>query len=391
MTRVLYLAWRYVAYYRLKTAILVAGLALTMLLPLATHLLIRHFEAALKARALATPLVVGAKGNRFDLVLKALYFSSAAVDPVRWKDYEAVLDSELAQAIPIESRFTARGSPVVGTSIEYFEFRRLHVARGTLFTRIGQCVIGSHVATEFGLGPGDALFSDQTTLYDISRSYPLKMQITGVLAHSGTADDFAVFVDVKTTWIIAGLSHGHGDVTTSEAPGLIAIRDANGVRTTDAIVEYNEVTDENAASFHTHGSPGDLPLTAVIVLPQDRKAETILKARYREPGRTDQMLEPLHVIDELMERVFEVQRVFNLAFGLVAVSILLFMVLVVLLSQRLRAREMETMRKIGCGRAMTFWLQAAELGIVVVISAALAAGLSQAVVLAAPHVVRLTS
>jgi putative ABC transport system permease protein len=391
MSRVFFLAWRYVAYYRLKTAILVAGLTLTILLPLATHLVIRHFDAALKARAIATPLIVGAKGNRFDLALKTLYFSSAAVDAVRWSDYEAVLESGLASAIPIEASYTARGNPIVGTSIEYFDFRKLRASRGTLFTRIGECVIGSHVAAVLRIGPGDALFSDQAALYDISKSYPLKMHVTGVLAHSGTADDFAVFVDVQTAWIIGGISHGHGDVTRIEAPGLIALRDANGVRTTDAIVEYNEVTDDNVASFHMHAAPAERPLTSIIVLPADRKSETILRARYREPERSAQMLEPLHVVDELMERVFEVQRIFNLAFGLVALSTLLFLVLVVLLSQRLRAREMETMRKIGCSRAMTTGLQCAELAIVVGISVVLAAGLSQVVVLAAPHVVRLTS
>ncbi len=391
MTGVFYLAWRYVVYHKLKTAILVACLTLTIVLPLATQLVIRHFDAALKARAVATPLLVGAKGNRFDLALKSLYFSSATVDPVRWKTYEDILESGLARAIPLETSFTARGNPIVGTSIEYFDFRKLRVERGGRFTRLGQCVIGAHVAATLHIAPGDALFSDQTTLYDISKSYPLKMHVTGVLAHSGTPDDMAVFVDVKTAWIIAGISHGHGDVTRSDAPGLIAIRTDDEVRTTDAIVEYNEVTDDNIASFHVHAAADELPLTSVIVLPADRKGETILKARYREPGRMDQMLEPLRVVEELMERVFEVQRIFNLAFGLVALSTLLFIVLVVLLSQRLRSREMETMRKIGCSRTMTFAMQAAELMIVVAISAVLAAALSQAVVLAAPHVVRLTS
>lgn len=391
MTRVLYLAWRYVLYYRLKSAILIACLTLTILMPLATHLVIRQYDVQLRARAAATPLVLGAKGNRFDLALKALYFTSARVDPVHWGEYESLIDSGLALPIPIEASYTARGNPIIGTSLEYFDFRKLRVARGKMFERIGQAVIGSHVARTLHLGPGDTLFSDQTSLYDISKTYPLKLHVTGVLAHSDSPDDLAVFVDVKTAWIIAGIMHGHGDVTATTSPNLVLSRTDTEVRTTDAIVEYNEVTDENIGSFHFHARREELPLSAVIVVPNDRKDETILKARYQEPDRVVQMLEPTAVITELMERVFEVQRIFNIAFGLVAASTLLFLVLVVLLSQRLRAREMETMRMIGCSRATVFALQAAELGLVVIFSGVLAGALSYVAVLAAPRVVQLTS
>ena len=42
------------------------------------------------------------------------------------------------------------------------------------------------------------------------------MKVVGVLSPVATPDDEAVFVDVKTAWVIAGLAHGHDDVT---APG----------------------------------------------------------------------------------------------------------------------------------------------------------------------------
>ena len=84
------------------------------------------------------------------------------------------------------------------------------------------------------------------------------------------------------------------------------------------------------------------------------------------------MLVPTVVVGELMERVFEVQRIFNAAFWLVALTTGMFVVLVVLLSQRLRQREMETLHKLGCQRRLAIWLHAAELLLVLLASLALA-------------------
>jgi putative ABC transport system permease protein len=386
VTRILLMAWRYVVYHKAKTVILVACLTLTAVLPLTAHLLISHYGESLMARARSTPLVVGAKGNRFDLVLKALYFGSAQVDPIRMAEVESIYDSELAVPIPLHLCYTARKYPIVGTTLEYFEFRGLRVCRGSLPHRLGQAVLGAKVAAALQLGPGDSLFSDQRSLYDITKTYPLKMQIVGVLAAANSPDDNAVFVDIKTTWIIAGITHGHQDARTVD-DSLILQRTDEDVTTSDAIVEYNEVTPENIDSFHTHGDPGELPLSAIIVVPNDPKSATIIKGRY-SLSETHRMLVPEEVVEELMGLVFRVKRFFDANFALITLSTVLFIILVVLLSQRIRKREMETMYKIGCSRMTTFWLQAAELAIVVVMGLGLACVLSLAVVLAAPRFVR---
>ncbi|MBU0638627.1 MAG: hypothetical protein KKB50_07170 [Planctomycetes bacterium] len=388
MKRVLLLAWRYVAYHKGKTIILVACLTLTMVLPLTAHLLITHYGEALLARAQATPLIVGARGNRFDLVLKSLYFGSAHVDAIHMSEIEAVRDSGLGLPIPLHLEFTARKHPIVGTTPEYYEFRGLQVAAGSLPLRLGQALLGAHVAADLRLRPGDHLFSDQRSLYDIAKTYPLKMHVAGVLRETNTPDDDAVFVDIKTAWLIAGIVHGHQDVVHTTDDAVILRRDADNVMTNAAIVEYNEVTPENLATFHLHGTPADLPLSAIVVLPQDQKSATLLKARYGL-SKTHRMLVPVQVVDELLGLVFRVKRFFDANFALITVSTALFLALVVLLSHRLRRREMQTMHKIGCSRMIVFWLQAAELGIVLVLSLGLAGGLAVAITAAVPRIVRL--
>lgn len=390
MSRILYLAWQYATYYRTKTIILVMSLTLTFVLPLTAHLLIRQYGDALRARARATPLVLGAHGKRFDLVLKALYFNTPRVDPVYLAEVEALRDGDRATPIPLQLDFTAQGHPIVGTTLAYFEYRGLSIARGHLPQRLGQAVLGANVAAEMGLGPGDALFSDQRSLYDITRTYPLKMQVVGVLAPTDSPDDRAVFVDVKTTWIIAGLTHGHQDVVREANDAVILQRTEKEVITNASIFEYNEVTDANIDSFHTHAPADELPLSAIIVQPRDAKAATILKARYNTtPHERYRLLVPTEVIDDLLGVVFRVQRFFNASFGLVVVSVVLLLSLVMLLSRRLRERELETMYKLGCSRRATALLQATELGLVLGMSLILSTATAGLVVWLAPRLVHL--
>ncbi len=69
--------------------------------------------------------------------------------------------------------------------------------------------------------------------------------------------------------------------------------------------------------------------------------------------------------------VFRVKQFFDANALLIAISTLMLLVLVVLLSMKLRDREMETMFKLGCSRGTIVMLQVAEMAIVFLISAVL--------------------
>lgn len=387
MKRILYLAWRYVTYHRTKSLILMLAVLLTCVFPLTAQILVTQYGEKLTARARTTPLVLGAKGNRFDLVLKSLYFSEAALDPFRWATVDALYNEDLCLPVPLHLDYTAREFPLVGTTYDYFEFRRMRTSAGNFPTKLGQCVLGANVARQLDLGVGDTIFSDQRSIYDITRTYPLKMHIVGVLAPTQSRDDDAVFVDIHSAWVIDGHYHGHEDVTQTEDPNLVLERDDENVTAAPGIFEYQEITPENASSFHVHGDPDDLPVHAIVVIPRDTKAATILKARYNAGDRL-QMLVAAEVVDELLGLVFQVKRFFDANFALILISTGMFIALVVLLSRRIRQREMETMFKIGCSRATTIGLQVAELGIILGFGLLGAALASTMLVAAAPYFLR---
>jgi hypothetical protein len=115
---------------------------------------------------------------------------------------DRVAETDLSLPIPMYVRFKARGHPIAGTTLDYFEFRGLKIDQGRQFAVLGDCILGAKVAKSLALKPGDSLISSPESLFDLAGVYPLKMKVAGVLKKSHTSDDLAVFVDLKTAWVI---------------------------------------------------------------------------------------------------------------------------------------------------------------------------------------------
>jgi putative ABC transport system permease protein len=372
----LYLAWRYVAYHRVKAAILIASIALIVFLPIGLNVLVGQSADELTRRAEATPLLVGAKGSPLELALNSLYFD--AEPPARTTHAEAsrVDASGLARPIPLYVRFRAREHPIVGTTLDYFDFRGLRMAEGRQMAVLGECVLGAQAARTLEVGPGDSVVSSPESVFDIAGVYPLKMRVVGVLERAFTPDDRAVFVDLKTAWVIEGLGHGHQDLAQPQAAGAVLEREGNTIRANASLVQYNEITPENRDSFHFHGGVDDFPITAVIAVPEDEKSGVILLGRYQGDEERAQIVRPAVVIRELLDTVFTVRSFVVAGILLVSAATLATAVLVLLLSLRLRRREIETLVKIGGSRGRVAFLVASEAVIVIVAGATLAAGLT---------------
>lgn len=375
MMHLIYLALQYLRYHKIKTVILFFSIMVLCFLPLTVNVLVRDYQQGLMARAQSTPLIAGAPGSRFDLILHSLYFRSKPAGDLTMDAVDALSQSGLADALPLLSKHTAQGIPIVGTSWEYFSFRKLRAAEGTLPARIGDCVLGAAAAQQLGLAPGDMLMSDPENVFDLAGSYPLNMRVTGVLAPSGNADDQAIFTDTKTVWIIMGIMHGHEDAAKVEAQRLLK-REGNKIVASAAVLPFQEITAENLDQYHFHGEEGTFPISAVIVVPHNAKSSAILRGRYQAPDSAVQLLVPEDVVSETLNLVFRIKRFFDAQAAVVLLAMVLLLVLIVMLSLRLRRREMETMFKIGCAKRTMFWLQTFELVIVISLAVLLAAGLS---------------
>ena len=169
-----------------------------------------------------------------------------------------------------------------------------------------------------------------------------------------------------------GLGHGHEDLTVSTDPELVMGERDGMVVGTAKVREFVEITDENRDSFHFHGSISQMPVDAAIVVPFDARSETIAFAR-AETGRLPiQMVRSVQVVDDLLVETFRIRRIMLVVLGTVAVGTLLLVGVVMALSVRVRATEIETMHLIGCGRGRVPLFISTEIGFLLLAATAAA-------------------
>ncbi len=370
----LYIAWQYVTWNRGKTLVLITSITLITFLPMALQVLLNESEQQLRSRALETPLLVGARGSALDLVMSSLYFDDQVPEIISMQAVRQVEATELAFAIPLYVRFQSRGFPVVGTTLDYFDFRKLKIEEGRMLAVLGECVIGADVAESLAIAPGDSLVTSPENLFDIAGIYPLKMKVTGVLARRHSPDDLAVFVDMKTAWVIQGLGHGHQDLAKTRDASVILKQDQGSVTANASLMQYTEITRDNIDGFHFHGDQSIYPVSAVLALPENTKSAAMLRGRFLE-NEHYQIVKPDDVIDGLMESIFRIKTVIDAVIVIVAIATVLTIVLVFILSLRIRREELETIFRIGCSRMTIAQLLAAEILIIILSSAVLCAGL----------------
>ena len=375
MSGVFFLAWRYLLWHRWKTAILVLAVTLVIYVPLALQLLVQQTATDMTARADRSPLLVGSRGSPLELVLNSLYFSSGQPPVLEHSHLEKLQTSGLVEPIPLYVRFQSQGYPIVGTNLDYFAFRGLQIGVGRQMVSLGEAVLGARVAQRLGIGPGDSIASSPESVFDLAGVYPLKMQVVGILAPAYSQDDEAIFVDVKTTWIIQGLGHGHQDLARPESAAVVLKKDGDRIVANAALVQYNKITPDNIDSFHFHGDGGRNPLTAILPVPKDDKARVLILGRYQSDPQL-QIVQPRAVMDELLDTIFAIQRYVLVAMALVGVATAAVVLLVFLLSLRARRAEMDTMSRLGGSSLVVSSLMLAEIGIVLLSSAALAAMLT---------------
>lgn len=372
----LFLASHYLRSSPGRSLVLVLGSTAAAFLPLFTLLAADLVEDTLLRRAQASPVLIGAKGNEFDLSMSSLYFRGQVAETVPVRELDRLGTRNGTLAIPLYVAHSVGGTPLVGTSVEYFSARSLRPARGRLPALLGEVVAGAEVAHRLRLEVGEHVRSDLANLYNLAGGYPVLLEVVGILERSSTPDDDAYFADVKTTWVLDGLFHGHQAVTREQT---LNPDDGEGenMEATAALFLFADLDESNRSSYHMHGSTGDAPLSSILVLPETQKDHDILLGDYALEQNL-QAIEPETVVRTVLGIVLRARDALSAFFVVVALSTLCFFVLVISLTLRLRRREIDLMQRIGSGRFAIATIVGTEIVLVLLASALLSTGLTWA-------------
>lgn len=358
------LALRSLSHHRIRSVVLVLCIALVGVLPTTVEGLLDLYRERLEARAVSTPLVIGAPGSRSDLLIHALYFRGEVERTIEMKEARVVAESGYAVPVPVHKMGSVRGHPLVGTTPDYAPFREFQFQSGRWPQKLSEAAIGAGVAQQQELSVGDTIPTDVHKLHDLAGAYPLVLKIKGVLAATGTPDDDAVFVSLQTSWVVSGEGHGHQNIDPNIDFNLILENKSDNVTASAAVVEAVEVTPENEGSFHFHGDPDELPITALIIDAKDAKGETIIRSRIRRDDRL-QVLDSMTELKELLAVVLRAKAILDANSLLVMVATALLLGLIVTLDIKVREREVRTLERIGAPRGFVARLLFTEVAIVV--------------------------
>lgn len=362
MSGILYLSVLHIRFHIARSLTIVLVMATLITIPILGQFLTDAAEARMIARAAATPLIYGASRSELDLVLVGAYFRGDIDAKISMEDYTQLLAMRMAALAPIYKAGSSAKYPIIGTDIEYLSLRNLSVAQGRKPVKIGEVLLGADVAQTLGLGVGDEIQSDVVQAFDLAGAYPVGMTVSGILAYSNTPDDIAILTDLKTSWIVAGIGHGHADLADVARSAILKKND--GVATANASLKtLIRISSDNLSSFHTHGSEKKNPLTAILVFPDDPKAAALIRGRVGDEQNDRQIVRPVVPISGLLADVFAVKKVLDRVMIALSVAALIALGLVLSLSMQMRSKEFEIAQRLGGRRGLSVLLASGELGI----------------------------
>lgn len=318
------LLWAYLRARPLMTGLTVMLVALGMATIVMVTLVTQQFDERLRRDSAGIDLVVGAKGSPLQLVLAGVYHLDVPPGNIPYGSLAALRAHRyVAAAVPLSLGDSVQGFRIVGTEPAYIDMQGAALARGQVFERPMQVVLGARVARDMGLAPGATFAGTHGLSAGGSAHADEAYTVTGVLAPTGGVIDRLVLTSTESVW--QAHEHGHDDD-----------KDKDKVAHKGAHEPDREVT----LILVRYASP-----LAAVSLPREINASERLQAG--SPAFESARLVQLVGVGVDGLRAF---GLLMLAVAMVSVFVALFQAL------SDRRREMALMRLLGATPARLFWL-----------------------------------
>lgn len=243
----------------LRYGLLILLTAVACALPVFVIQLAGGLYQGLNRAAAPFPILAGAKGSPYQLVLNTVFLRDRPIGNIPYGEVETLRQSGKAtQVLPLAFGDSYRGFRLCGTEAAIFSYvvpgektPWLVPAQGRGFAGTGEAVLGADTARLTGLKVGD-VFQSSHGFIAKGKAHNHPYRVVGILAPVHGPYDKAILVPLEDIWEAHA---GHGD-----------------------------------ASFHT-GQKGDV--TAILIRPKGYgEAMQLLSAWQRKKGSPSQLLFP---------------------------------------------------------------------------------------------------
>ena len=206
------LSWKYLAAKPLSSLLSIVLVALGVSLASVLFLLNQQFKDRLYKNIEGIDLVVSAKGSPLQMILSAVYQIDAPTGNIPLKESFVVTKNPYVEtAIPLAMGDTYKGYRIVGTDHQYTTHYKAIVAKGKLFEKDLEVVVGSRCAQKLGLKLGDTFYGSHGLVEDgghVHETYAY--EVVGILEEANKVIDQLILTNVASVWRMHD-DHDHGD------------------------------------------------------------------------------------------------------------------------------------------------------------------------------------
>ncbi|MBN2024334.1 MAG: ABC transporter permease [Pirellulales bacterium] len=380
------IAWRSIQQRALASALTALGVGLGVALVVAVLVIHGVIDRSFKRGSQGYDLIVGPKGSSLQLVLNTVFHLSESIGTIPYSYYEELnegrFSSAVETAVPVCVGHDYKGSMVVATipdmfdKLTYLNDRRYEFAEGRNFDLAEpfEAVAGSVAARKTGLKVGDTFVPKdaQQDVADPDDHAHQSIKIVGILAHTGTPNDRAIFMNVEGFYRFGCHTAGPTLAAKLMKPKTEPAEEKSQAKDERAEAEHKpgEEADkhgedapdrhgdearDHAAHGHVHGVPYDQrQVSAVLVCTDMSKPQLAMQlGDLVNADSVAQAVAPSKVISQLFEGIVgNVQLMLLILACLVVIVAGVGILVSIYNSMSDRRHEIAVMRALGASRVM---------------------------------------
>lgn len=212
------LVWSYLKSRPLNTALNIFLLALGIAV-ISTLISINYqLREKITANSRGIDLVVGAKGSPLQLILANIFHVDFPTGNIRLSEAERIAKNRLVKkAIPLALGDSYHGYRIIGTVREYADLYNGELAVGSWWERPMEVAVGSAVAAQVDLLPGEEFISNHGLTEQGQEHGEESFIVKGILQPTNTVLDNLILTSVESIWQV---HEGHGPAAAPQEEEL---------------------------------------------------------------------------------------------------------------------------------------------------------------------------
>lgn len=218
---VLHLVWRNIWYKPLRSIFNILLISISVALIIILLLINKQFGNHLGKESEGIDLILCAKGSPLQSVLCNIFQIDAPTGNIPIDQVKVFLNPShplIQKAIPFALGDSYRNNRIVGTTLDYFEWKKIDCQEGKLFSKNSELVIGAELAHKENISIGSVLTSNHG-LIDLEgeMTHQHELTVIGILKKQNSIDDHLIFSPISTYWEAHESDHDHKDLDSDSS------------------------------------------------------------------------------------------------------------------------------------------------------------------------------